>query len=136
MPDRQPRSYHLTRPDGVGFFRHWSARQASVGFIGLFLALSAVRVHGPVTLRITMIVVGMTVVALGLGRAPGGEPLVDLAGPFGRFALRSLARRRRWTAAISPLGGSPGAVVPPLFAGIVLHDIDPGAMLGRPGRPL
>ena len=83
-----------------------------------------------------MIVVGMTVVALGLGRAPGGEPLVDLAGPFGRFAFRSLARRRRWTAAISPLGDTPGAVVPPLFAGIVLHDIDPTAVFAKRGRPL
>ena len=53
MPEApRARTYHLTRPDGVGFLRHWSARQAAVGFVGLFLALSALRISGALGLRI------------------------------------------------------------------------------------
>ncbi len=129
---RGPRTYHLARPDGVGFFRRWSARQAGVGLIGLFVALSALRLQGLVALRIAMVVAGTTVLGLGLGRSPGGEALIDLVVPFARFAWRQVRRRHLFVAPLSPLGGPAGAV-PPFLGGLVLDDLDP-VSLGRSGR--
>ena len=92
--------------------------------------------HGALAVQIVMIVAGVSVMGIALGRTPGGEAAMDLAGPVVRYAAKVLGRRRRWVAPITVVGGPANANVPPLFGGLVLHEFDPVKELRRPGVPV
>jgi hypothetical protein len=129
------RVYRLTRPDGLGFFRHRSGRQFGVGLGGVFLALVAVKVHGaPVPLRIGLVLGAFIIVVLAAARTPSGENAIDVLGPAMRYIQLRAARRSRWAAPLSLVGtGMTTAPIPPLFGGLALFDFDPMKELGRVG---
>jgi hypothetical protein len=118
-----PRTYRLTRPDGLGFFRRRSGVQFAVCCVGVGLALlglvvTAVGIDG----RLGLGICGTLLVIVGAGRAPAGEDLVDLVAPSARFAWRKVRRRDRWAAGLFPWCATE---LPPMFGGITLLDADP-----------
>ncbi|MDA8313038.1 MAG: hypothetical protein M0Z46_20965 [Actinomycetota bacterium] len=121
MDTHLPRSYRLTRPDGLGFFRRRSLSQFVLACVGLGLGLLAlvVRVAGEDG-RIALGVAGGVLVGLAFAKAPSGEEATELVGPVARFVRLVALRRHRFAAVLAPVGGT----VPPLFAGISLLDLD------------
>ncbi len=135
MTTDQARSYRLTRPDGLGFFRRHSVTQFALGClaIGLGLIVTVVNVIGTPS-RIGLGIIGLAVLVLSVGRTHAGEDLLDVVRPTSRFLWRHLRHRDRWAALLVPFRGD---ALPPLFAGITLVDLEPAqaasSRLGRTG---
>ena len=130
----EPRAYHLTRPDSLGFFKRRSGRQFAIGAGGVALIVVAIAAHRlPPGARVSLAVAGAFVVALAAARTLGGEDVIDLLTPVGRFALRALRRRHRFVAPLVPFVGGEGAMIPPAFGGLALFDFDAMAELARAG---
>jgi hypothetical protein len=125
-----PRSYRLTRPDGLGFFRRRSAAQFAICCVGIGCGLLGFVVR-PAGLggRLGLGITGILLVLLGSGRSTSGEDMVDLIAPFARFVWRCTTGRQRWIAALAPWQD---AQLPPLFAGITLYDFN-SDVIGRLG---
>ena len=134
MTTAQPRAYHLTRPDSLGFFKRRSGRQFAIGSFGVALCLCAVVLHRlALPPRFGIAACGALLLALAAARTLGGEDVIDLIAPVSRFGLRGLRGRHRFVAPLVPISASERGLVPPSFAGIALFDLDPMAQLDRAG---
>jgi hypothetical protein len=130
----EPRTYHLVRPDSLGFFKRRSGRQFAIGSCGVALGLVAIAAHRLAPgVRVGFASFGTLVMALAAARTLGGEDVIDLLAPVARFSFRRLSHQHRFVAPLVPATGLPGSAVPPAFAGLALFDIDPMAALSRAG---
>ena len=128
------RTYHLTQPDSLGFFKRRSGRQFAIGSCGVGLGVVAIAAHELTPgVRVGLAAAGALVVALAAARTLGGEDVIDLLAPVTRFALRGLRHRHRFVAPLVPLVGDGDRAIPPAFGGIGIFDIDPMAELDRAG---
>jgi len=132
--ETEARTYHLTCPDALGFFKRRSGRQFAIGSAGVVLIVVAIAAHRLATgARLGVGIAGTFVMVLAAARTLSGEDVIDLIAPVGRFVFRILRQRHRFVAPLVPFVGGDGATIPPCFGGLALFDFDPLSHLDRAG---